>query len=123
MIKQYVEFFYPGSFVSTTSELEVADRKPLREIPDGAYGYRFFARIEVVEEGETLVGKNKDYSPMTYYGEALTLKDIKAMKPPGDYSILVLNMEGNKWGRVVRTIHGSFRPLSDGDVVLPLNSL
>jgi hypothetical protein len=121
MLKQYVEFFYPGSFMSETSAQEVADRAPPDELPKGAYGYRFFARSEVVQDGETFIGKNKDYSPTTYCGEVFTLEDVKALTPRGNYRILVGNMECNKWDRVVRTIHGQFMPLNDGDAVLPPN--
>jgi hypothetical protein len=122
MLKQYVEFFYPGSFVSESSVQEVADRNPPAELPKGAYGYRFFSRSEVTQDGETLRGQPKDHGPMTYCGEAMTLEDVKALTPAGDYRILVSNMECNGWDRVVRTIRGQFMPLNDGDVVLPPNA-
>ena len=121
MLKQYIEFFYPGSFVSESSTQEVADRTPPAELPKGAYGYRFFARSEVTQDGETLRGQPKDHSSMTYYGEAMTLEEVKALTPSSDYRILVSNMKCNGWGRVVRTIRGQFMPLNDGDVVVTSN--
>lgn len=121
MLKQYIEFFYPGSFVSESSAKEVADRTPPAELPKGAYGYRFFARNEVTQDGETLRGRPKDYSGITYYGEAMTLEEVKALTPSGDYRILVSNMESNGWGRVVKTIRGQFMPLNAGDSVVTPN--
>ena len=57
---------------------------------------------------------------MTFYGEAMTLEEVKALTPSSEYRILVLNMEGNRWKRVVRTIFGEFMPMSNGDLaVLP----
>lgn len=122
-LKQYIEFFYPGLFVSESSEQEVADRTPPVELPKGAYGYRFFARSEVTHDGETLRGQPKDYSGMTYYGEVMTLEEVKALTPSGDYRILVSNMECNGWGRVVRTVRGQFMPLNDGDSVVAPNAM
>ncbi len=122
MLKQYIEFFYPGSFVSESSAQEVADRTPPAELPKGAYGYRFFARSEVTQDGETLRGQPKDYSGMTYYGEVMTLEEVKALTPSSDYRILVSNIECNGWDRVVRTIRGQFMPLNAGDSVVTPNA-
>lgn len=116
MLKQYVEVFFPGSFVSETSVREVANRVDAFELPRGAYGYRFFARNEIEQDGETLKGGRKDVGPMTYYGEVLTLEDVQAL--PGGHRILVSNMKCNKRERVVRTIYGDFHPLDAWDVVL-----
>lgn len=122
MLKQYIEYFYPGSFVGESSAQEVAGRTPPAELPKGAYGYRFFSRSEVTQDGETLRGQPKDHIQMTYFGEVMTLEEVKGMTPAGKYKILVSNMENNRWGRVVRTIRGQFMPLNDGDSVVPPNA-
>ena len=114
MLQQYVEFFFPGSFVSETSTQPVDDRRAIADLPKGAYGYRFFAREEVKQGDEVLVGKNKDYSAYTFLGEVLTAADIA--KLPGDHTILLSNMRCNDWPRVVRTVRGNFQPLREGDV-------
>lgn len=64
------------------------------------------------------MGKPKDYDPMTYFGEVLTLDQVKALEPAKNYDILVSNMECNKWDRVVRTVRGNFQPLNEGDKVV-----
>lgn len=118
MLRQYIEFFYPGSFVSESTVKEVKDREAPVTLPKGAYGYRYFSREEVKKGKEILSGSAKDHSPMTYYGEAFTLAQVKALTPAKDYSILVSNMECNKWSKVVRTVRGNFQPLNKGDKVL-----
>lgn len=119
MLKHYVEFFYPGSFMSESSAKEVSDRNAtVTEIPQGAYGYRHFSREEVTQDGELLLGKAKDHSPMTYFGEVLTLEQVQALKPAKNYDILISNMKCNGWDRVVRTVRGNFQPLNEGDKVV-----
>jgi len=55
-----------------------------------------------------------------YRGEVLTADDITRMAVDDgpDYSILLANMRGNGWDRVVRTNRGNFQPVEPGDVVL-----
>lgn len=118
MLKHYVEFVYPGSFFSETTIKEVDTRDVRMDLPKGAFAYRFFSRQVAMIHDETLVGDKKDYSPMTYFGETFTVDQIKEM--PGDHSILIRNMEGNKWDRVVKTIRGNFLPLLEGDIVCSL---
>jgi hypothetical protein len=118
MLKHYVEFYFPGSFFSETSVKEVTSRSAPVDIPKGAYGYCFYSQEEIEQGGEILVGKVKDRSPMTYFGEILTLEQVKALEPAWDYRILVSYMENNKWERVVRTVRGGFQPLREGDRVV-----
>lgn len=117
MIQQYIEFYYPGSFVSETEKRPVADRTRPVTIPMGAYAYRFFERQEVPSDGETLCGAPRNHSAMTYFGKALTAEQVKAL--PGDYRVLLSNMECNGWSMVVQTLRGNFQPLNPGDIVLP----
>lgn len=118
MLKHYVEFFYPGSFVPESSIQEVIDRAVPVEVPKGAYGFHHFSREEIEQAGELLMGKPKDYDPMTYYGEILTLEQVQALEPARNYNILVSNMECNGWNQVVRTVCGNFQPLNEGDKVV-----
>lgn len=118
MTKHYVEFFYPGVFISETSTKEISNRDAKINLPKGAYGYRIFSREEVVLDGETLYGERKNYSGITYYGKILTLDDVKELEPKDHYEILISNMEINKYDKVVRTICGNFQPLDKNDVVV-----
>jgi hypothetical protein len=121
MNKTYVEFFYPGSFVSETSTREVADRSPITDIPKGAYGYRFYSQSEVVIDGETLTGPIKERSGMIYFGEVMSLVDVSKLPRT---EILQSNMRCNHWETVVRTVRGNFQNLNEGDQVLaPLPSM
>lgn len=123
MLKQYVQFLFPGLIVSNISTRPVPDRQAISDLPVGAYGYRFFDREEIMQGDEWLLGKEKNYSPYIYFGEALTVEDVERLnggdaRLSGEYRILLSNMRGNGYSRVVRTIRGSFHPLNKGDVVI-----
>jgi hypothetical protein len=53
-----------------------------------------------------------------YVGEALTAEDIEQLDDGEDYSILLSNMRGNGWERVVRTRRGNFQPVEPVDHVV-----
>jgi hypothetical protein len=118
MIKHYVEFLYPGILVSETSSREVKKREQPRQIPRNCFGYRFFDRREAVVDGEKLVGKPHKFSGNFYFGEAMTLADVKKLQPRDNYKILIGNMESNGYKRVVKTEFGQFMPIEKGDKVL-----
>lgn len=113
--KTYVQFLYPGTIVAEISTHEVADRSdPI--VPDGAYGYSFFSRTEMIVNGEKLIGEVRDRSGHTYIGEVMTAEQIERL--PGDYRILLSNMRSNDWPNAVRTVRGNFVPMQTGDRVI-----
>ena len=114
---KYVRFWFPGSFVSDDTIREsVSDTRI--DFPDGAYAAQRFSRFETEDpRGGKMVGPEYDHGSKYIEGEAYTLEQVKAL--PGDYHILIRNMEGNDWPRVVRCRQG-FLPLSDKDVVIPV---
>lgn len=116
--RHYVEFLYPGAFVSESSVREIKEgERDNIEIPDGAFGYRFFERMETKSDnGETLKGNKRNVTGWHYKGQKLSLVDIENMYPEKD--ILISNMRNNNWMYVVKTKFGQFIPLSGGDVVL-----
>lgn len=117
MLKHYVEFSYPGAFLSEYSSEEIAERKAeLVKVPEGAFAYRFYDREEVEVDGETLCGERKNYSSRTYFGKAYTLEEVKREFP--QYETLIFNMECNGWNRVVQTRRGNWQPLGEGDIVI-----
>jgi hypothetical protein len=81
------------------------------------YGFRFTTRTRGDED---LDSKESARSPMYYLGGKVeTLEEVKARNNPRD-EILVQNMEGNGWSRIVVNTN-SWRwtqPLEDGAVVL-----
>ena len=118
MLKHYVEFFYLSSIIPHPICQEIETRTHPIKLPEGAYAYRYFSREEIEHEGETLYGEKKDYSPKTYYGEILTLEQIKAL--PGNHWILISNMKSNGWDKIVKTICGNIQPLKKGDIVISI---
>lgn len=124
MIKHYIEWFYPGRFVSESSVSEIPERAAPTERRDGAYGYRMFSQSELTVDGERLIGAAKDFSPMTYFGEEFTVEQIKALPEPrpGAHSILISNIECNGYLRAVRTVRGNWQALDPNDVVIAVEN-
>ena len=117
MLKHFVEFSYPGIFFSEYSHEEIAERKPeLVTVPEGAFAYRFYDQEHTVVDGKLQTGKCKNYSGFTYFGKAYTLEKVKQQFP--QHTILIRNMEGNGWDRVVQTRRGNWQPLEEGDTVI-----
>jgi hypothetical protein len=113
--KHYVKFFFPNVFVddSETKQVETRETSSLK-LPQFCHAFSFFDRVETSSGGEVLKGKPKNFSGMYYVdGEAWTLEQVRSKLP--EERILIANMEGNKWGKVIRTRNGGFRPFEKGD--------
>ena len=106
MEKHFVRFYYPGTFVSDTAEkpieswdiniaLDMLESVSSQKIP---YGFMFITR----ERADDELDSHESEKSGTYYlgGEVLALEQIKARNDPKD-KILISNMEGNNWERVV----------------------
>lgn len=116
--RHYVEFLYPGIIVSETSvkELKEGERDNI-QMPDGAFGYRFFEVMETkTDDGEVLKSKRRNVSNWYYEGKKLSLVDVETLYPKE--KILISNMRNNNWMYVVKTKFGQFIPFLEGDVVL-----
>lgn len=115
-LKHYIEFFYCGILVSETSIEKIKGRRKDFKVPKGSYGYRYFDQEEIKQGDEILTGKRKNYSGIHYFGEVLSLKEVKEKFP--HEKILIRNMEGNNWERVVKTNMGNFQPFSKRDKLI-----
>ena len=127
MEAHFVTFYSPGTFVAESSSLpidswDVAKAKAMAgEVKEryGAtlYGFRFTTRTR---EDNELDSKVTATSPTYYLGGTVeTLEQVKARATDKE-RILVANMEGNKWDRII-TNNNSWRwiqPLEEDDVVL-----
>lgn len=118
MIKQYVQYFYPGIFFAEDSYEEInATREEFLamkpKFPKGCFAFRFFTK-EVIE-GETgkLVGEPFNYSGMYYNGgQVYTTAELEELYP--NETILIANSRSR--GTVVRTSQGNwqdFNPKAD----------
>lgn len=128
MKRHYVTFMSPGTFMaeSTTKEIESWDVKAAQAMAEaiteryGAipYGFYFSTRERGCAEWEP---KQTATSPMYYlpHCKVETLEQIEARNNPKE-SVLLSNMRGNGYSRVIRTTKGWqwTQPLHDTDVVL-----
>lgn len=113
--EKYVEFLYPGIFMADSSTKLLADGEAI-ELPERAVGYRTFERTATTVDGEVLRGANKNVSPWTYAGREMTLDDVRRELP--DERILISNMQGNGYDRVVMFPNGQTYQLHAGDTVI-----
>jgi hypothetical protein len=124
--KTYVRYFTPGTIVSNEGVREVPERNPYqiaRDLPSGAFAFEFFDKLVAVgEEGGqevALTSGERNKSGRFYIdAEKLTATDVEAL--PGDHSILLDNMRGNRWPAVLRCRTGNFQPMQAGDSIITL---
>lgn len=127
LIKHFVSFYSPGTFVSESTDREIPRwdielaQKMAREVTEryGAtpYGFHFFTR----ERGEgDLDSKVTKRSSMYYLGgKVLTLAEVEARNDPND-RILISNMRCNDYKRIIENTNSwkFVGELKDDDVVL-----
>lgn len=127
MIKHFVIFFSPGTFFSEQTEKPIDSwnvnkavkmARSIKERYDAVpYGFCFTTRERKDDELDSKEIKRSG----TYFlgGKVLTLMDIKKRNNPED-RILISNMEGNKWGKVVENCNSwkVVQPLRKGDKVI-----
>jgi hypothetical protein len=113
----YAEYMYPGLLVAETQTVPIGDPNHVDapDAPVSSVGYRTFARTIAVVDGEECRGEPRDHSPWTYFGKEMTLADVKRERP--NERILISNMHGNGYARVVMTNAGATYPLRDDDRV------
>ncbi len=116
MTKHYLKTYYPGSFFPETSAKEVKKRDVLVDLPKGAYAYQYYDVEEVTKNKEILRGKEKNRSPMYFAGKVYTIRELEEAYP--NKRILISNIKGNGWNKVIKTIRGNWQPFSNEDILL-----
>lgn len=116
MLKHYVTFLYPGSFVAEESSKEIDSREGKIKAPKTCFAYYLWDREEHEVNGELLKGSVKNKSGLLYFGEVMTIQEVEEKVP--NNKILISNMRINKWNKVVRTRTGNFQPLRNNDIVI-----
>jgi len=120
--KTYVRFSYPGTLVDDYSTSEVSSREISQlKVPSGAFGFRFFDVLITASraDGEEIELRSDPFawSPMFYYGGRIyTEAEVAAELPNSE--ILLSNMRGNDWNRVIQTRCGNFKPFTDEDILV-----
>ena len=107
---RFVRFYTPGLIVAETQTADVATLDPMAVAwPDNAYAFTLHERDDVVDGGETYRGEARQVGPMYYHPESrvMTAEEIAARNDPTD-RILLSNMRGNQWPRVVYSRWGNW---------------
>lgn len=115
-VETYVEFFYPGVFFDESSVVKVSSRDTRKlRVPEQAFAFQFFDIMSTKENGVKMESKAINISPMFYYGgRVMTLNDVRKEMP--EARILISNMRGNHWKKVIRCRTGNFKPFGDQDI-------
>jgi hypothetical protein len=112
----YVAYQCPGSFFANEYFQEVDARNPqqqAKDAPDNAFAFFYFDVVKVIVslEGEHIeTGSRRLNISKTYYIDAELFTFNQVLQLPGDYSILLDNMQRNGLGLVVRCRTGNFEP-------------
>ena len=118
MTKHFVVFYWPG-FMFADESIEypvpawdtVEAMKIVKTFSSMPFCFRFLTRERGDDDLDSHISKR---SGMFYIGGTVfTLDEIRAEHDPNNM-ILLSNMEGNKWDRVVR-VRGWTQPFEEGD--------
>ncbi len=121
----YIEYLIGGRFFPEYRSQKVDRIDPsLADPVPGDYAFSFKRRswrIAKTENGEEFeVDTHWDTVSGMYYidGVVHTLDEVKALEAEtGDHSMLVSNMEGNDWDKVVCCNLGNWQPFEEGDQI------
>jgi hypothetical protein len=126
--KHFVTFYSPGTFFAETSERpieswDVAKAQRMARRVKERYGARPYAfRFTTRSRGPNDLDSKETAQSQLYYinCKVETLAEIEKRADPRE-EILLSNMRGNGWDRIVRTTRGWgwTQPLGKDDVVLP----
>jgi len=127
MEHHFVTFYSPGTFLAEETTKPIASwnvklamrmaRKVVERYNATPYGFQFSTRARKANELDSRVVKT---SGMYFLGGKVeTLAEVKARATDKD-RILIANMEGNGWNRIVTNDNSwrSCQPLTDKDIVL-----
>lgn len=108
-MQNFVEFYFPGISCAGEKEKEVSLRAiaEITSIPSNALSCRFFSK----DEKENKV----DFSSYYYFGKEYSAQEFKEKYPQ-----LATDSDFISANRVVKTMTGSFYPLKDDEIVVPV---
>ncbi len=122
----FVEYFYPGILVNESSSQEVEARdaqKCAREIPKGAFMFRFYD-VFYMEDAETeeVLNRKRLNESKAYYVDGVALDKEGVKKEIPNNEILLSNMRANGWDKVIKTRTGNIQPLNDDCIIIKVTA-
>lgn len=123
VVEHWAEYWLPGSFVSETDTKKLEYRsveEALRKMPKNAYAFNLYdirVRTGQLEDGHDIVDRKAENRSGRYYPGGRRYNLDEAKREHGERSILVSNMECNKYD-VVKTRLGNYQPIEPGDSII-----
>lgn len=119
----HAEYDLPGSFFAEhvskeIPEMTVAAAKAAA--PKSAFAFVLYERADPVDLGPeyTVTPKRQNESGKHFLGgQIFTLAEIESLNDP-DNRILISNMRGNRWDRVIRTSMGNWQPFEETSCIV-----
>ena len=122
--EHWVEYYFPGLLFSESSTKRLKYRdvdEAVEHFPESAFAFELYdveVRKGTLEDGASIEDRRTTNKSCRYYPDATTYTVEQVKQLPGDYKILISNMECNKHKRVVRTKAGNWQPFEQGDQIL-----
>lgn len=123
-------FLYPGAFLAEGGPVRRIETPDVTGVLAASPDDRWFAaHVSTAvwtrftsEEGDVLWKQMDALRTFTVHvGQEYTAEQVEQL--PGDHDILLANMRGNGWAKVVRTRCGNWQPVEVGDVVMTPTSV
>jgi hypothetical protein len=129
-MKHHARYALPGSFLNESDSRELSDRSAdaaVARAPERAFAFVLYDTAEVDFEYDPnlfrVTPRPQNESGRHYIGgETFTPDELRQLATdegePGKYDVLIANVEGNGWGRAIRTRAGNWQPFEEGDVLV-----
>lgn len=108
--KYWARFYAPGSFVANEWDIESSSKiEPSSvEWPENAYAMTLHERTDMIDGDDTFTGQAEQIGPMYYHPDSVVETLDEAKRNPNATSILISNMECNRWESIVWSRWGNW---------------
>jgi hypothetical protein len=116
--RQFLEYSIGGRFMAEPHVIEINERNPdfaKKNLPKNAFCFKFYSVTEAIIDGDKLLGKPKDKSPI-YYPDA-TVWTLQQLTEAKKDEALILNCE-TFGGKVVNCNSGNWQPFYENDQII-----
>lgn len=117
MTKHFIEFFFTDNFPVGPVVRPIKKRDDtIVKLPEGAIGYRFFDREEMIVDGHPMFGGRYNVSNVRYYGTTFTLNQIKRVFDGAEQLVEIMKELG--YERAIITKNNSVFFIEKEDLVM-----
>lgn len=99
----WIEYYYPGSIVSNTSQTDIDELKKPEMVywPENAYAFSLNEQKIVINDGDEFKENPKQIGPQYYHRDSKITDYEQTKKHPNSTDILLCNMKSNGWNKLI----------------------